>query len=111
MSRLGALAANLLLLLARVPLLYRPRHARATVLHAVVREHLADFPRAAAAVLDRVKAITRETLAGGRVRAYLLGSWTSGAPRRTSDIDVAIDPVAPPPGPRPPGRGPRLDLP
>ena len=34
--------------MARVPAVYRPRNAEASVLHLVVREHLEDFLRAAA---------------------------------------------------------------
>ena len=50
-------------------------------------------------VLDRVKEIVRQTLASMPVDVYLFGSRASGRPRATSDVDVAIDAVAPlPPG-------------
>jgi predicted nucleotidyltransferase len=54
-----------------------------------------------ARALERVRQITLELLEGRDVRVYLFGSCATGHPRRSSDIDVAIDPAHPlPPGAR-----------
>jgi predicted nucleotidyltransferase len=50
-------------------------------------------------VLEEVRRTVREALAWEKADLYLFGSWAKGTPRRSSDIDVAIDPRAPlPPG-------------
>jgi len=43
-------------------------------------------------VLDRVRSIVAEALAGQPAEVYLFGSWATGRQRRSSDIDVAIEP-------------------
>jgi len=48
-----------------------------------------------AAVLDRVRSIVLERLAGRPARVYLFGSWATRTRRRSSDIDVAIEASAP----------------
>jgi len=48
-----------------------------------------------AAVLDRVRSIVLERLAGRPARVYLFGSWATGTRRRSSDIDVAVEAAAP----------------
>ena len=45
--------------------------------------------------LERVREITLEVLGPHDVRVYLFGSCVTGRVRRSSDIDVAIDPVHP----------------
>jgi hypothetical protein len=68
---------------------YQPRHAEASVLHGVIREHLDDFLRAAADRADGAglpEFITREfrefltcgVLADGRVRVELKRPWSDG---------------------------------
>ena len=47
------------------------------------------------ALLDRVKAIVRQTLGHTPADVYLFGSWASGTQRSTSDIDVAIESAEP----------------
>ena len=42
--------------------------------------------------LAEARRIICRGLAGLRARVYLFGSWARGDARRTSDIDVAIDP-------------------
>lgn len=44
------------------------------------------------AYADEVRSIVERELRGHRVDVYLFGSWARGAPRRTSDIDVAVLP-------------------
>ena len=41
-------------------------------------------------VLNEVRHVTRAVLHGHRVEVYLFGSWASGKPRRSSDIDVGV---------------------
>ena len=55
----------------------------------------AAHPDRDAAVLDRVRSIVLERLAGRPARVYLFGSWATGTRRRSSDIDVAIETPAP----------------
>lgn len=45
--------------------------------------------------LEEVRRIVLATLRGHPARVYLFGSSTTGAVRRSSDIDVAIEPLAP----------------
>ncbi|MFQ6017240.1 MAG: nucleotidyltransferase family protein [Kiloniellaceae bacterium] len=47
------------------------------------------------AYLDRVRRIVLDALAGYAVKVYLFGSRASGPARRTSDVDVAVDPHEP----------------
>lgn len=49
----------------------------------------------AAQILDEVRQIACTTLQGCDADLYLFGSWASGAQRRTSDIDIAVDPRRP----------------
>jgi predicted nucleotidyltransferase len=46
-----------------------------------------------ARALERVREITLRVLADRDVRVYLFGSSVTGRLRRSSDIDVAIDPL------------------
>ena len=49
--------------------------------------------------LRELRQITRAVLCGAPVRVYLFGSWATGTPSQHSDIDLAIEPLAPlPPG-------------
>lgn len=50
---------------------------------------------ARARALQRVRTIAHEVLRGHAVRVYLFGSSVSGRVHRSSDIDLAIDPVGP----------------
>jgi len=45
--------------------------------------------------LEEVKRLVSGALAGTDARIYLIGSCATGTARRTSDIDVAIDPKEP----------------
>jgi predicted nucleotidyltransferase len=45
--------------------------------------------------LEQVKRLILDTLGEYPARVYLFGSSVTGATRRTSDIDVAIEPLAP----------------
>ncbi len=47
------------------------------------------------AYLERVKAIVLDALAGYPVSIFLFGSCATGSARRTSDVDVAVDPHEP----------------
>ena len=50
-------------------------------------------------VLGEVRRVTQEVLGPYDVELYLFGSWANGTQRRTSDIDIAVDPHRPlPPG-------------
>lgn len=50
-------------------------------------------------ILTNVRRVTRQVLGPYKVNVYLFGSWAKGAQRRTSDIDIAVDPHRPlPPG-------------
>ncbi len=54
---------------------------------------------AGSADVEETRRIVLSHLGGVRARVYLSGSWASGAASRTSDIDVAIEPLEPlPPG-------------
>ena len=46
-----------------------------------------------ARALERVREITLQVLGDRDVRVYLFGSSVTGRVRRSSDIDVAIDPL------------------
>ena len=49
--------------------------------------------------LDEVRRVAQEILEPYDVDLYLFGSWASGTQRRTSDVDIAVDPHQPlPPG-------------
>ena len=48
-----------------------------------------------ARVLEAVRTVVRQALAGLPARAYLFGSWSTGQEARASDIDVAVEPLAP----------------
>ena len=49
--------------------------------------------------LAEVRQITRQVLRGCDADVYLFGSWAMGTQRRTSDVDIAVDPHRPlPPG-------------
>src|SRR5574341_1757216 len=56
-----------------------------------MRHATPETPRARA--LERVREITFQVLGDRDVRVYLFGSSVTGRVRRSSDIDVAIDPV------------------
>ena len=45
--------------------------------------------------LQEVRRIVNAGLRGHPARVYLFGSWAKGCPSRTSDIDVAVLPLAP----------------
>jgi predicted nucleotidyltransferase len=45
--------------------------------------------------LEQVKRLVLEGLRGCPARVYLFGSSVTGAARRSSDIDVAVEPLAP----------------
>jgi hypothetical protein len=45
--------------------------------------------------IENVRRILEVRLRGYRVRVYLFGSWARGSGSRTSDIDVAVLPLAP----------------
>ena len=50
-------------------------------------------------ILQDVRRVAENVLGGYDVDVYLFGSWANGTQRRTSDIDVAVDPHRPlPPG-------------
>ena len=50
-------------------------------------------------ILQDVRRVAEHVLGGYDVDVYLFGSWANGTQRRTSDIDVAVDPHRPlPPG-------------
>ena len=50
-------------------------------------------------ILQDVRQVAENVLGNYDVDVYLFGSWANGTQRRTSDIDVAIDPHRPlPPG-------------
>jgi predicted nucleotidyltransferase len=46
-------------------------------------------------VLDEVRKVVVRALDGRRGRVYLIGSWISGARRKASDIDIAVEMRAP----------------
>ena len=49
--------------------------------------------------LEEARHIAREVLRNYDADVYLFGSWATGTQRRTSDIDIAIEPHRPlPPG-------------
>src|SRR5262245_21451910 len=48
-----------------------------------------------ARALERVRGIVCDVLEGREARVYLFGSSARGQARRSSDIDVAIDPLRP----------------
>ena len=53
----------------------------------------------AKSILQEVRQVAHNVLSGHDVDVYLFGSWASGTQRRTSDIDIAVDPHQPlPPG-------------
>jgi predicted nucleotidyltransferase len=43
-------------------------------------------------ILQDVRRVARDVLRDYHVDVYLFGSWASGTQRRTSDIDIAVDP-------------------
>lgn len=45
--------------------------------------------------LEEVKRVVFDALKGSEATVYLIGSCATGAVRRSSDIDVAIDPIEP----------------
>ena len=50
-------------------------------------------------MLNEVRRVAQEILEPYDVDFYLFGSWANGTQRRTSDIDIAVDPHRPlPPG-------------
>lgn len=49
--------------------------------------------------LQAVRALVMDELRDLKVRTYLFGSWARGTPKRTSDVDIAVEPLeALPPG-------------
>jgi predicted nucleotidyltransferase len=49
--------------------------------------------------LQAVRALVLDELHDVKVRTYLFGSWARGTPKRTSDVDIAVEPLeALPPG-------------
>ena len=46
-------------------------------------------------ILQDVRRVAENVLGGYDVDVYLFGSWANGTQRRTSDIDVAVDPHRP----------------
>lgn len=49
--------------------------------------------------LQAVRALVLDELRDLKVRTYLFGSWARGTPKRTSDVDIAVEPLeALPPG-------------
>lgn len=45
--------------------------------------------------LEEAREIVREVLGGYDADVYLFGSWATGTQRRTSDIDIAVEPRRP----------------
>lgn len=43
--------------------------------------------------LQALRALVLDELRDVRVRVYLFGSWARGTPKRTSDVDIAVEPL------------------
>lgn len=64
-----------------------------------VKNSGADIAMRGAPYLQAVRALVLDELRHARVRVYLFGSWARGTPKRTSDVDIAVEPLeALPPG-------------